>query len=84
MGCSYRRWRAVDFYPEAKHIDDPAIRQKQIVRLIAKIRRWPPSPTLQPGHAVRLSDTASTCRQLPPDEFDPVETSVARSVSPAR
>ncbi len=60
------------FYPDAKDIDDPDVRDKQIVRLIAKM------PTLAAGayrfsvgHAVRLpGQLAGLHRELPVDDVE--------------
>ena len=58
------------FYPEAKDIFDPEIRQKQIVRLIAKMPTLAAAvPPLQRRDAVRLpGQLARVRRELPVDD----------------
>ena len=49
------------FYPDAKRIGDPEVR-RQIVRLIAKIPPWPPTPTALPGPPLSLSRQRAVVR----------------------
>ena len=58
------------FYPEAKHIHDAQVRQKQIFRLIAKM---PTLAALAHRHSMGLpfvypDNDLSYCRELPPDD----------------
>jgi citrate synthase len=49
------------FYPDATQIDDPAVRRRQMVRLIARSPPWPPTPTGTPA-AIPTRTPTTSCR----------------------